>query len=97
MTQTPAPESDGNDGAHLPKYLTAEEVAVMLQVSEKSVYRWAKVDASFPALKVGGTLRFPVDRLVPWLLQRTQGVGRGVEAASPPPGFENGRNRHSCT
>ena len=43
----------------LPEYLTAADVAEMLKVSVKSVFRWAHSDPSFPCLPIGGgTLRF---------------------------------------
>ena len=34
-------------------YLTPKEVADLLRVSEKSVYRWAKDDPSMPMLRLG--------------------------------------------
>ena len=57
-------------------YLTAADVALMLRVSEKSIYRWAIQDPTMPALKVGGTVRFPAERLAKWLRDREQGAGR---------------------
>ena len=49
----------------------------MLQVSAKSVYRLAARDATFPALRLtAGTVRFPRQRLLRWLEQRTQGAPR---------------------
>jgi len=48
----------------------------MLQVSDKSVYRWLKDDPSMPALKIGGTVRFPRERLERWLRDREQGRPR---------------------
>ena len=59
-----------------PTYLTAEEVGDMLQVSVKSVYRWAKSDPTFPMLKLGGTVRFPRERLLRWLRDVEQGRPR---------------------
>jgi excisionase family DNA binding protein len=53
-------------------YLTPEQVAEMLQLSVKSVYRIAK-DPTFPALKIGGSVRFPRERLLRWLRDREQG------------------------
>lgn len=58
------------------EYLTADQVAAMLQVSPKSVYRWAKIDPTLPVLKLGGTLRFPRERLLRWLRDREQGQPR---------------------
>jgi len=65
-------------------YLTAADVALMLKVSEKSVYRWAIQDPTMPALKVGGTVRFPAERLVKWLAARTQGSGSPMRARAKP-------------
>ena len=57
-----------------PEYLTAPEVAKMLRLSVKSIYRLAKSDASMPALRLtDGTIRFPSNRLATWLDERTQG------------------------
>jgi excisionase family DNA binding protein len=58
------------------EYLTAGQIAELLQVSEKSVYRWAAGDPTFPMLKIRGTVRFPRERLIRWLLEREQGFGR---------------------
>lgn len=57
-------------------YLTADQVGELLQVSGKSVYRWAAQDPSMPTLRIGATVRFPKDRLLAWLRSREQGQGR---------------------
>ena len=54
-------------------YLTADQVGELLQVSGKSVYRWASRDASMPTLRIGATVRFPRERLLAWLRSREQG------------------------
>lgn len=62
--------------AHLETdYLTATQVVRWLQVSEKSVYRWATHDPSMPALRLGGVIRFPRERLERWVRSREQGIG----------------------
>ena len=73
-----------------PRYLTAAQVAEWLQVSEKTVFRWAAADPTMPALRIGGTVRFPEERLQRWLRDREQGrprIGRPVlsSAKSAPP------------
>lgn len=57
-------------------YLTAAQIAELLQVSEKSVYRWASSDPTFPMLKIGGTVRFPRERLLRWLRDHEQRLGK---------------------
>jgi excisionase family DNA binding protein len=54
-------------------YLTPREVATMLRVSEKTVYRLAKADPTMPKLKLAGAVRFPRERLQRWLRDREQG------------------------
>ena len=43
--------------------LTAKEVAALLTVSSKTVYRWAKDPKMLPSGKIGGAVRFPADRI----------------------------------
>jgi excisionase family DNA binding protein len=66
-------------------YLTPEQVAQRLQVSVKSVYRWAGDDPTLPVLRVGRTVRFPAARLDAWLRAREQGPGRARRARRPAP------------
>jgi len=48
-------------------WLTINEVAAHLRVSPKTLYRLVERDRSFPAIKVGGLLRVPQERLERWL------------------------------
>jgi excisionase family DNA binding protein len=66
------------------EYLTAADVADLLKVSAKSVFRWAQQDPSMPCLRIGGTVRFPRERLMRWLRDREQGrpIGRRVPSPS---------------
>ena len=67
-------------------YLTAADVADLLQVSEKSIYRWAAADPTLPTLRIGGTVRFPAERLLRWLRDREQGRGAArLRTESPMP------------
>jgi excisionase family DNA binding protein len=50
-----------------PVYLTPTQVADLLQVSVKTVSRWALEDASMPALRRGRVLRFEREQLLAWL------------------------------
>jgi|SRR5258708_35602422 excisionase family DNA binding protein len=70
------PDNAGDDGSGRQRYLTAAQIAELLQVSAKSVYRWAAGDPTFPRLKIGGTVRFPRERMLRWLRDREQGLGR---------------------
>ena len=60
----------------LPFYLTVPEVANMLRLSAKSIYRLVDQDPTMPAIKLGGAIRFPQARLLKWLEQHTQGRSR---------------------
>jgi excisionase family DNA binding protein len=57
-------------------YFTADQVGELLQVSGKSVYRWAAQDPGMPMLRIGATVRFPRERLLAWLRAREQGRPR---------------------
>jgi excisionase family DNA binding protein len=62
------------------------QVARWLQVSEKPVYRWATHDPSMPALRIGGVIRFPRERLERWVRSReqaTDGARRSRQSESP--------------
>jgi excisionase family DNA binding protein len=50
-----------------PMYLTAEQVADMLQVDAKTVSRWPLEDPSMPVLRRGRVVRFPREWLLAWL------------------------------
>jgi Helix-turn-helix domain len=82
MTPPPRPASPAIVEA---EYLTPVDVATLLQVSVKSVYRWVAEDASLPAVwlgrsggprRHGGTLRFPRQALLRWLQSKEQGRPR---------------------
>lgn len=68
----------------LAAYLTPTQVAEMLQLSAKSIYRLAKSDPTMPMLKLGGTVRFPRERLERWLRDREQGRPRTGSLSSVP-------------
>ena len=68
-----APQVSGGD-KQLAPYLTAAQVGELLQLSAKSIYRLANADPSMPMLKLGGTVRFPRERLERWLRNREQGL-----------------------
>ena len=65
------------------QYLTVPEVAGLLQVSTKSISRWAKEDPTMPVLRIGGSVRFHKERLLRWLKAREQGAGRSKRLQEP--------------
>jgi excisionase family DNA binding protein len=67
-----AAPDDGVKTRPTPQYLTASEVAELLQVDPASVYRWAAQDGSMPATRVGGVVRFHPAALDRWLASKTQ-------------------------
>jgi excisionase family DNA binding protein len=71
-----APGQDVAAFKTLGSYLTTAQVAEMLQLSAKSVYRLSRADPTMPMLKLGGTVRFPRERLERWLRDREQGRPR---------------------
>lgn len=68
------------------QYLTVAEVAELLRVSVKTIYRMASSDSSMPATRVGGSVRFRADLLASWLLARTQRTRRRIQHQSGDPG-----------
>lgn len=80
---TGTPEGFRESGTSPPAYLTADEVAALLQVSPKTVYRWTRDDLTMPALRIGAVVRYPRDRILTWLRQREQGLGRAPRSRRP--------------
>jgi len=62
--------------AVLPLYFTASELAALVQVDDKTVYRWAQQEPSMPVLRIKGVVRFPRDRVLRWLAAHEQGQCR---------------------
>jgi excisionase family DNA binding protein len=57
-------------------YLIAAQVAELLQVSPKTVFRWA-ASGKLPSVQIAGTVRFmPRERLLAWLQDRERRAGR---------------------
>lgn len=84
-------------------YMTGDQLAEMLQVSVKSVSRWASSDPSMPVLRIGRTVRFPRERVLRWLRSREQGMGRSKQsekllpsAAQPVDGQGNASVEHAA-
>lgn len=66
-------------------YLTPDQVAELLQVGRKTVLRWLAADPTMPAIRLGGTVRFPEDRLMRWLRDRESGGQRTPYQLRPAP------------
>jgi excisionase family DNA binding protein len=72
----PSPTSPGPPTMIDPGYWNADDVAKLLKVSPRTIYRWVEADPTLPALRIAGSLRFPRGRLLRWLQQREQGQTR---------------------
>ena len=62
--------TEGNGVGALPTFLTARQVADMLQVDERTILRWAQPDASMPATRFGRVVRFEREPLLRWLARK---------------------------
>ena len=62
-------------------YLTAAQVAEIVQVDQKTILRWSLEDASMPVLRRGRVVRFPRERLLVWL-ERQEPRRRRMEGAT---------------
>ena len=65
VTQSPSP------GRNLPLLLNAVEAGRLLSISRSKVLDLA-ARGQIPALRIGGSVRIPRDRLVAWITERTQ-------------------------
>jgi len=69
--ETVTPRQDAGGRSNDLAYLTAADIANLLQVSTKTVSRWALEDSTMPAMKIGRVVRFERAALMRWL-QRHQ-------------------------
>jgi len=67
----------------LPTFLTAQDVADMLQVDERTILRWAQHDASMPATRLGRVVRFEREPLLRWLARKQPRAARAFAQTSP--------------
>jgi excisionase family DNA binding protein len=58
------------------EFLKPEEVAELMQVSTKSVYRWANTDPTMPCFRRGSVMRFPRDALMAWITKQMPRASR---------------------
>ena len=66
----------------LPTFLTAEQIADMLQVDERTVLRWAQQDASMPVTRLGRVVRFEREALLRWLARKQSRLARQSPGAA---------------
>lgn len=71
VTDETVPRHDAGGRSSDLAYLTSEDIADLLQVSTKTVSRWALEDSTMPATKIGRVVRFERAALMRWL-QRHQ-------------------------
>ena len=88
LETTPLAPSDPIKSGSTPlRYLTPHQVAELLQVSEKTVSRWALEDPSMPVLRRGRVVRFDRVRLLAWLARQeprgARRIARSAQEASP--------------
>jgi len=57
-------------------YLTAAQLAALIQVDKATVYRWAAAEPSMPTLRIGSVVRFPREQVLAWLAAHTQGFAK---------------------
>lgn len=53
------------------RYYKPDEVAEMMYVKTVTVYYWCKHE-KIPYVKIGGTVRIPIDRFLNWLEDSTK-------------------------
>ena len=54
------------------EYLTTEELAALLKVPVRTVHHWRYRGESPPAVKIRGTLRFPLSGVQAWIKANTE-------------------------
>ena len=83
MRAASEPRAEGAAADTSPAYLTASQLADLLQVDTTSVYRWAQQEPSMPVLRVRGVVRFPRERVLRWLAEHEQGQAQPRRKAAP--------------
>jgi excisionase family DNA binding protein len=76
VASTAAPCGPAESGTTLPTYLSPSQLADLLGVHRSTISRLAASDPSMPAIRLGGVVRFRLDRVEAWLESRTQGAPR---------------------
>jgi predicted DNA-binding transcriptional regulator AlpA len=71
-----SPPRELEDAGAAPLYWTPQQFASVVQLSVASISRLISRDPSFPAVRIGGAVRIPRDRVLRWLRDREQGQAR---------------------
>ncbi len=90
VSKQPGPPASATDQA---VYVSAETIGALVEKSPKSIYRLARQDPTFPAVQIGGTLRFHKARVLRWLEQRDQSrqrVGKQAHSEAKPASPQEG-------
>jgi predicted DNA-binding transcriptional regulator AlpA len=56
-----------------PIYDKADDIGKIVKLSVKTIYRLSAADPTFPSIKIGGSIRFPRERVIRWFRAREQG------------------------
>jgi len=59
-----------------PAYLSAQQLADLVQVSAKTITRWSLEDASMPVFRKGRVVRFPKEPVLAWLRRQESRLSR---------------------
>jgi excisionase family DNA binding protein len=65
-----------------PSYLSAEQLAELVQVSAKTITRWSLEDPSMPVLRRGRVVRFPKEPILAWLRRQESRSARRFSAGT---------------
>ena len=64
-----------------PAYLSAEQLAELVQVSAKTITRWSLEDPTMPVFRRGRVVRFPTEPVFAWLRrQESRSARRAAQA-----------------
>jgi excisionase family DNA binding protein len=64
-----------------PAYLSAEQLAELIQVSAKTITRWSLEDPTMPVFRRGRVVRFPTEAVLAWLRRQESRLARRAAQA----------------
>jgi excisionase family DNA binding protein len=62
-------------------YLSAEQLAELVQVSAKTITRWSLEDSTMPVFRRGRVVRFPTEAVLTWLRRQESRSSRRATQA----------------